>query len=59
MRGFNLEDFRTMAAAEVQGSQSKGTPCQIGLITNRDATYLHQVWLKEGLFRAFIGASVI
>ena len=57
MRGFNLEDFRTIAAAEVQGSQSKGTLCPIGRTTNRDATYLHKVWLDEGLFRAFINAE--
>ena len=59
MRGFNLEGFRTIAAAELQGSQSEGTKRQIGSITGCGATYLHRVWLEEeeGLFRAFIDAK--
>ena len=55
--GFDSNVFRVIAAGDVQDFRSKGTPCRIGHIINRDATYLHKVWQEEWLYCAFIDAE--
>ena len=51
---FKAKLFRQIAASKVQSAE--GTHCVIGN-QNRRATYLHKVWIEEGLYRAFIDAE--